>query len=280
MKKYAFIALLCFCIEVGAQTNVYHPFPLNSATWRFDYSDSNCMGYCFTYDNIMKDDTIINLYLYKQYGQGAIRQDIPLKKIYYYDYTSSSEFILFDFNLSVGDTIPHTWYGNQNFTDSVFVQSKDSAFVNGQWRNKFILHNQSFSFSQFELIEGLGNTLGNLSPFQPCICGVELICFKGDGMLQLSNPSGHSNCDNLVGINEYSKEEIVSVSPNPTNGEFTIVLPTDNAEINVTDLLGQQIIKRRATQKTTNLQLDENGVYIINITTIKGTATRKLIVNR
>jgi hypothetical protein len=75
-------------------------------------------------------------------------------------------------------------------------------------------------------------------------------------------------------------ENYISIFPNPNSGQFTISLPADNAEITVTDILGQQILKKQATQKTINLHLDKNGVYIIYITTKQGTATRKLIVNR
>ncbi len=82
-----------------------------------------------------------------------------------------------------------------------------------------------------------------------------------------------------VGIAEESQESGISIYPNPTNGLFTVVLPTDKAEINVTDILGQ-ILKTQATQKTTNLQLDNNGVYIVYVTTKQGTIARKLIVNR
>lgn len=282
MKKILICFVFLVCVsKTNSQTNVYHPFPLDSATWRFDYSNSTCNGYCFTYDNVMKGDTTINLHSYKRYGsnQGAIRQDISLKKIYYYNYNPSSESLLYDFNLSVGDTIPHTWYGNSDTASLVTVQSIDSIIINGQNRNKFILHNQSFS-SQIELIEGVGNTFGILSPFIPCICGVDLVCFKGDGILQLSHLSGHSNCDNLVGINEKTKEENFFISPNPTTGEFAITLSKDNAEITISNILGQQIIKTHAPQKTMTFQLDNNGVYTVSVTTQQGISMRKLIVNR
>ncbi len=79
---------------------------------------------------------------------------------------------------------------------------------------------------------------------------------------------------------EIIDENYVSVFPNPNSGQFTISLPEENAEIIVTDVLGQEILKTQATQKTTNLHLDNNGVYFIYVKTKQGAATRKLIVNR
>ena len=72
----------------------------------------------------------------------------------------------------------------------------------------------------------------------------------------------------------------VSVFPNPTSGHFTVLLPDDDAEIIVRDVLGREILKTQAIQKITNLELDNSGVYIVYIKTKQGTATRKLIVNR
>lgn len=71
-----------------------------------------------------------------------------------------------------------------------------------------------------------------------------------------------------------------SLFPNPTNGQFTVEISTGFAEITVTDLLGKQLIKTQTTQKSMNLKLDENGFYIVKVTTKLGTTTRKLIVNR
>lgn len=93
-----------------------------------------------------------------------------------------------------------------------------------------------------------------------------------------------TNFEKIFGITTYISKSLPStyfeIYPNPTSGQFTIILPTDNATITVTDLLGQQKLKTQAIQKTTKLQLDDNGVYIVYITTKQRTITRKLIVNR
>ena len=79
-------------------------------------------------------------------------------------------------------------------------------------------------------------------------------------------------------ISNFEEETEVSVYPNPTNGQFTVSLSTNNSVITITDILGQQVLRTYTAQNQINLQIDQNGVYIIGFTTNQGTTTRKLIV--
>lgn len=83
-----------------------------------------------------------------------------------------------------------------------------------------------------------------------------------------------------TGIETYNNGAInISIFPNPTTGQFTIELPTDKAEIYITDLHGQQIINTPISEKTIKLQINNNGIYIIHIKTKYGISIRKLVVN-
>jgi hypothetical protein len=84
----------------------------------------------------------------------------------------------------------------------------------------------------------------------------------------------------LTGLNDFIVEDhTFSIYPNPTNGQFTIDLPEENAEITVTDMLGKQILKKQAIQNTIILQLENNGVYIVYVRTKDGISAQKVIVN-
>jgi GH18 family chitinase len=76
------------------------------------------------------------------------------------------------------------------------------------------------------------------------------------------------------------KTTSIAFFPNPASSQFTILLPIENAEITITDFFGHQILKTKATQRRMNLQLDNNGVYFVTVSTNLGTTTQKLIVNR
>ena len=122
------------------------------------------------------------------------------------------------------------------------------------------------------------NVSGNT--FDPSIgIGTYTITYTYTDANSCSNTASDSIIvDICTSINEPVNNSF-SIYPNPTNGQFTILLPTDNGIITLTDMLGQRILKTQTTQKTTNLELVNNGVYIVYFTTKQGTTARKLIVN-
>ncbi len=101
---------------------------------------------------------------------------------------------------------------------------------------------------------------------------------QGNSALYVDNLS----FDTLIttGISEENELSSFAVYPNPTSGQFTVLLPTDNGTITVTDILGMQILETQATQKSMNLQLADNGIYLVYVKTKEGTTTRKVVVNR
>lgn len=84
----------------------------------------------------------------------------------------------------------------------------------------------------------------------------------------------------IVGISETIFDNSILLFPNPSNGQFTLVLPSDNAEIVITDIIGKQLMTKKINEKSINIELDKNGLYIIYISTNHGTITRRLTVNR
>lgn len=84
-----------------------------------------------------------------------------------------------------------------------------------------------------------------------------------------------------VGIGELDQAEVpFAIYPNPTNGSFTVELPTENAHITVTNVLGEVVLQTRATSKWTQLQLDRSGLYMVRLSNGSGTSSQRLVVDR
>jgi hypothetical protein len=80
--------------------------------------------------------------------------------------------------------------------------------------------------------------------------------------------------ENLVAANK------IEIYPNPTHGKFTLLLSIENADVKVINMIGQEVLSAKTTQKEMNFELNENGIYIVYVKTKLGTVTKKLVVNR
>lgn len=103
----------------------------------------------------------------------------------------------------------------------------------------------------------------------------------GEGYIPLSLYFQATKAKKATGINEMEAlDHSFSIYPNPTSGNFTIDLSSKNAEIQVTDIQGKEIIKLNTSQKLNKIQLDNNGIYFIIVKTKQGTTTKKLVVSK
>ncbi len=93
--------------------------------------------------------------------------------------------------------------------------------------------------------------------------------------------------DELVGVDEPEALISYQVFPNPTSGIVNLLASFDqmtDATIAVYDLLGKIIYTKKINSISINEQLDFSaqsvGIYLLNITTEKGTITERLVINK
>lgn len=84
--------------------------------------------------------------------------------------------------------------------------------------------------------------------------------------------------DVTLGLSELNGGVSFEVYPNPSTGPFILLLPEARAEISVKDIVGQEVMNIQSMDRTTELQLERNGIYFVTVKTKHGTATRKIIV--
>jgi len=270
MKKLILILTVFISLTAAqGQTNVYHSFP-DSAIWRVDYRSYQPSPYAYFvmyyFQYSITGDTLINSNVYKKIFKsydvvnvttwdlptdpptstaahyvGALRDDSLLNKTFFVFPNESTDSLLYDYNLSVGDSM-------KGFISEtpITVSSMDSILINGQYRNRWFFHQWNDSTY---IIEGIGSLQGLIEPigwnYSVDFTDRYLICVKDNSnTIFTSGYNSAWDCNLIyVGLNEINSDNNFNCYPNPFTTESTI--QTDkgfkNATLTVYNSFGQQV---------------------------------------
>ncbi len=283
MKIYLILLFTFLTIKVNAQTNLYHPFPESAASWNFHYN-LYCNGGNSDelYSILISGDTIIQSQTYhkldipyiksnnsgicdhKMNGyQGAFRQDKVNRKVYFIRPSETTEQLLYDFTLQVGDTVKGVLASFTGYSDT--VKSIDSVQVGDTYRKRWIIN----SCYNINLIEGIGSTYGLINPSPGCatdLMDYSLTCFQQNS--ESLYPDFKTNCDLISSsgpVNMISDQVIVY--PNPSDGLITIELNEEGSySIQLVDILGNiLLVKEINKQQKTEICDTPSGMYFLRI---------------
>ncbi len=192
MRKILIITQIMFSFTYVSKSQDYFSFPEEDAVWNhfFETCEGTKLDYYYStyYALGLYGDTTINsleyskLYLLEDsvYNsnaelQGYIRED-SLKRVYYvgpnfWGHYEEDEVLLYDFSVSVGDTIDYgIWEGT-------VIKSIDSVLIGDSYRKRFCVW-ENYDY----YIEGIGSTNGLLFPITDIPVKVytnwDLVCFK------------------------------------------------------------------------------------------------------
>lgn len=104
---------------------------------------------------------------------------------------TSEEYLAYDFNLTVGDTVPspHLINGNPSIPEpNLVIQSIDSVPISGSYRKRYNLDPVRY------IIEGIGSSIGLLNPLEfewSGPCQIALTCYQEEGVADFFS----SNCE-------------------------------------------------------------------------------------
>lgn len=292
MKKLLTLTLLILACSTQAQVSDYFA---DNPEWRQDLWWGGAMP-CLEIDNYvyyLNGDSVVDGYTYKKvfirgeheyswqgpwppppdYCNGSsfynyffrlVRQD-GLKM---YIREGFNDYLLYDFDLSVGDTLPDTYFLME---DDIVVTSIDSILVGESYRKIFNLVNSSYPYP-LELIEGIGFNQGFLE-YVPDWYPAQLICFALDGTTYY--PGYGEPCDLTVNIN---KPEILDaglkIFPNPSAGNILVKFNSGSkmmVNIKVSDISGRNlkdekwVIDQGVNVKSFDLSSFDKGVYFISL---------------
>ena len=306
--------LLLTLTIVRGQTSVYHPFPDSNAVWTVycqgypglcQCSCTLCI-YNETDQDSLGGDTVIGSYayhkLYNQYARldycdsppscspgyypstttnynyqyyGAIRQNISLKKVYIYYRQSSTEQLLYDFDLHVGNTLQATMITPANTN---YVHKIDSFLVSGNYRKRFWIWYKagtpptSADSGYAALIEGVGSTQGLLTSLGPpfeVTCG--LSCEKVNSNTIFPNNTTTCSSLHITGIDKKEIKLSFKVFPIPFYSSATLQANKNlnNATLTIYNSFGQQVKQiKNIYSEAIVLQRDNlpSGLYFLQLT--------------
>jgi hypothetical protein len=180
---------------------------------------------------------------------------------------------MYDFNLSVGDTLP---ISTTNYLHNITVVSIDSIAVSNQYRKRFRLLNAGVQY----LIEGIGSDNGLFENYDHGIsmdCASSLSCFGlGDTSYY---PYYGNTCNITVGLMEIQNSNSeINIFPNPTIDNITIETPKKST-IEILNIQGQTILRQQLQQGKTDIDISglAKGVYILRLCDNDRTAVTKIV---
>lgn len=295
-----------FINEINAQS--YHPFPESNAEWNIVwYKDpEGWIGdnpYMFQYKYRIVDDTIIGGKTYQTYSSTLynsecsndstcessfyIRNDTDNKVVYYFDGTD--EYMLYDFNLNIGDTLQGYAFIHKPDWDKFYISAIDSILIEGEFFKRYEINCNGYPPGY--LIEGIGYTWGLIEeapsgfwPFYELRC-----CHVNNALVYLFSYTNECNLETdtcLVGNKQINKIEPITITPNPATNLITVKLNnainiSELIEIELLDISGKSILNKNQSWNGNTFSFDissmPDGLLLIKVKTNTITWIRKII---
>ncbi len=232
--------LILFLVVLGkgaiGQTSLYRPFPTTNGEWIYCYTFN--IPYPKQKDYILKEDTSISNIAYKKifvdgFYKGALRESS--KKIYIVPDTSLNEYVLYDFNLTVGDTIKNPVGGAICSNGPIVINAVDSVLASDGYH-------RSIRFIYGEWIEGIGSKHYLLNPVQyNCLGGNDNLEFvQNDSTFDYTSYNPTCATSTSVGLGE-NLQTILHLFPNPLTFEANLSISEEiiNGTIYIYNHLGE-----------------------------------------
>jgi hypothetical protein len=280
MRKLLLLLTTIISLSAKAQTSVYHPFPTTNAGWVYQYYDDFHMPTSYFGSYAITGDTVFSGTNYKRIagcsawgfcGIGGIRDSN--KVIYFRPDTAITEYVLYDFNLNLGDTMIHPFGGTPTGIDTVTIMNVDSVLASDGYHRRLWL-------STFDMwIEGIGSMTylfvpaGNMG-----VSGNDvLICMTTDS--GFAYPPGIGSC--IVSVPEQSQtKNKITISPNPMTDELNVeVNNKEFSEFILYDIASRKLLQQKFTNSVTlNTEQLAKGIYIYEVQSKNGSYKKGKIV--
>jgi len=243
----------------------------------------------------LSSDPIMVVNSYGPFYQGAYKETDKVVRF------CSPEGIIdtiYDYNLSVGDTVKFLKFIRQFLTEDgdtcLIVKKIDTIFVQNHYRKSISFKPIYTDFQSDKLlvekwIEGIGSNHGILYPLhiKPLnyneIEGLEredLTCFSENNALVWQN-SVYNTCT-LLAINDLTLTDKIEIYPNPASQLFNIKIPDELgnslSKIELFDVIGNRILTQSSDNYPINITHIKSGIYLVVIYMGERKITKKIII--
>jgi len=270
-KTLLFFFIFLFALaELQAQNHL--PLPTDGAQWQVLMNDPNSGEFC-TAKYFYEKDTIVCGYNYsvislQNYQECNWWRPILLRSVgdsvfgRLYTDCIGSEYLLYDFSLSIGDT----FIVSKNFNDTAIVTNVTYlTMLNGQVRKKITLNSINWFYYVYDWIEGIGDLTSLFYKYNPPDPVLKLLCFQDSSGLVYKD-SYWNICDttNITVINEIKQLTYYNlmIYPNPFRGISKIIynysIAIQEAQIIIYDLTGRIVKLVDIADKTGEVKLSCN----------------------
>lgn len=291
MNKYLFTCILITLLAIKSTAQKIH-FTDTTNVWHilrsgFAPSGPNLLSY---HNQIIrfKKHVIHNAQTYNLLSGDSVlvREDTVAKKVYAIVYENryfggdTAEFVLYDYNLSTGDTFTVV-KTNANNNQKYFVKNVDSIQINGNWYKVFTLSQiiqNGNTTTTYTYIEGIGCINEPVLPYFGFYFEeyARLACFENQNTFPILSKAvqGFDNAkscaDTSLKVSNLAKGTL-TIFPQPSNGRFTIRLneTIQHGQITVLNNMGQIVYQKDITG-TGELIINDpaiaNGLFHFKIT--------------
>ncbi len=214
---------------------------------------------------------------------GLIRQDGM--SIYKWDGTRDT--LLYDFDVSIGDTLPQTAIHSSTTT---IVDSISTIVINGTPRNKIFISDTNWTVNISYMIEGVGSDKGLYELFTQdnssgTTCNLqELKCFLVNNQVEFGTDCDFNEL--VIGIPEKENSDKVNLYPNPTNSGISIEYP-ESSELLQIDCFSSSGYRIKLSMNKTEKAMMQGGldnlpegIYLIELTFKNGLVIHKKLVKQ
>jgi hypothetical protein len=294
LKTLIAILVIFFCLSPSIDGQDYIPFPTKDVNWNIYLEttcDINIPPDTFLLRYTLHGDTTFNEAVYnklfvekgdtvnpKMEAVGGIREKD--KRVYYFGQCflgsdTEKEFLLYDFNVQIGDTIMHSSDGHWKS----IVLDIDSIQIVDHYRKRYKVNNGWYYHNPDYIVEGIGSVinglLGHISNIPTCgIHYWEHVCYKENGQVLYQNPT-YGDC--YAGVNLSSiglfKEFNIRLFPNPFYESIQVNIPNEERDLSLRlySCQGQLIVEKEIIETHSQISIPgPSGIYIAILMDTKG----------